>query len=87
MSDGVRHVGLGRRFDPGVVLLEVVNVRGVAVAGVLVLRDVAYDAVAVLAGGPTGLVVVVVVVVVVVAVLSRPTRQATTVLSRDRGGG
>lgn len=85
MSDGVRHVGLGRRFDPGVVLLEVVNVRGVAVAGVLVLRDVAYDAVAVLAGGPTGLLVVV--VVVVVAVLSRPTRQATTVLSRDRGGG
>ena len=85
MSDGVRHVGLGRRFDPGVVLLEVVNVRGVAVAGVLVLRDVAYDAVAVLAGGPTGLLLVV--VVVVVAVLSRPTRQATTVLSRDRGGG
>lgn len=85
MSDGVRHVGLGRRFDPGVVLLEVVNVRGVAVAGVLVLRDVAYDAMAVLAGGPTGLVVVV--VVVEVAVLSRPTRQATTVLSRDRGRG
>ena len=45
-------------FDSGVVLLEIVYVGGVAVAGVLVLSDVSYDAMAVLAG-PTGLVVVV----------------------------